>query len=59
MHKIRFSEDNLYTNLWLLLLDQCLYTLKIAIFEGKEKIQNMIYLKKISVKFQRTLEKIK
>lgn len=30
-------EDNLYTNLGLLLSDQCVHTLKIAIFEGKEK----------------------
>ena len=31
------GEDNLYTNLGLLLSDQCVHTLKIAIFEGKEK----------------------
>lgn len=31
------GEDNLYTNLGLLLSDQCLHTLKIAVFEGKEK----------------------
>lgn len=31
------GEDNLYTNLGLLLSDQCIHTLKIAIFEGKEK----------------------
>lgn len=30
------GEDNLYTNLGLLLSDQCLHTLKIAVFEGKE-----------------------
>lgn len=32
------GEDNLYTNLGLLLSDQCIHTLKIAVFEGKEKI---------------------
>lgn len=37
MHKIRFSGDNLYINLGLLLPDQCLHTLKITVFEGKEK----------------------
>lgn len=31
------GEDNLYTNLGLLLSDQCIHTLKIAVFEGKEK----------------------
>ena len=31
------GEDGLYTNLGLLLSDQCLHTLKIAVFEGKEK----------------------
>ena len=31
------GEDNLYKNLGLLLSDQCVHTLKIAIFEGKEK----------------------
>lgn len=31
------GEDDLYTNLGLLLSDQCLHTLKIAVFEGKEK----------------------
>lgn len=31
------GEDNLYTNLGLLLSDQCVHTLKIAVFEGKDK----------------------
>lgn len=31
------GEDGLYTNLGLLLSDQCIHTLKIAVFEGKEK----------------------
>ena len=31
------GEDGLYTNLGLLLSDQCMHTLKIAVFEGKEK----------------------
>ena len=31
------GEDNLYTNLGLLLSDQCSHTLKIAVFEGKDK----------------------
>lgn len=31
------GEDGLYSNLGLLLSDQCLHTLKIAVFEGKEK----------------------
>ena len=31
------GEDNLYTNLGLLLSDQCSHTLKLAIFEGKDK----------------------
>lgn len=31
------GEDNLYTNLGLLLSDQCIHTLKIAVFEGKDK----------------------
>lgn len=30
-------EDNIYTNLGLLLSDQCIHTLKIAVFEGKDK----------------------
>lgn len=32
------GEDNLYTNLGLLLSDQCVHTLKIAVFEGKDKV---------------------
>ena len=32
------GENNLYTNLGLLLSDQCLHTLKIAVFEEKGKI---------------------
>ena len=35
--QVIIGEDNLYTNLGLLLSDQCLHTLKIAVFEGKEK----------------------
>lgn len=31
------GEENLYTNLGLLLSDQCVHTLKIAVFEGKDK----------------------
>lgn len=31
------GEDNLYTNLGLLLSDQCVHTLKIAVFKGKDK----------------------
>lgn len=31
------GEDNLYTNLGLLLSDQCIHTLKIAVFEGRDK----------------------
>lgn len=31
------GEDGLYTNLGLLLSDQCVHTLKIAVFDGKEK----------------------
>lgn len=31
------TEDNIYTNLALLLSDQCKHTLKIAVFEGLEK----------------------
>ena len=31
------GEDNLYTNLGLLISDQCSHTLKIAVFDGKDK----------------------
>lgn len=31
------GEDNLYSNLGLLLSDQCVHTIKIAVFEGKDK----------------------
>lgn len=31
------GEDNLYTNLGLLFSDQCIHTIKIAVFEGKDK----------------------
>lgn len=32
------GNDNLYTNLGLLLSDQCVHTLKIALFEGRDKV---------------------
>jgi ATP-dependent DNA helicase RecG len=32
------NEDDIYTNLGLLLSDQCTHTIKAAVFEGKEKV---------------------
>lgn len=33
------NADDIYTNLGLLLSDQCVHTIKLAVFEGREKIQ--------------------
>ena len=31
------DQDNLYTNLGLLLSDQCVHTIKAAVFQGKDQ----------------------
>ena len=33
------NADGIYTNLGLLLSDQCVHTIKLAVYEGKEKVQ--------------------
>ena len=33
------NENDIYTNLGLLLSDQCIHTIKLAVFEGTEKVQ--------------------
>ena len=38
MRTLKFvDQDNLYSNLGLLLSDQCVHTIKIAVFQGKDQ----------------------